>query len=355
MTAATVVAVAAVMAEYADHDSGRNVAVTRATIAGRVGCDPRTVTAVWRLLRGSGWAVEAQRGHGSPGTPAAARRPSVYHLTPRPEQPARVHVFHLPPSGGVCSSSPVGTNSPSAHARREPRTPATQTRSPRGAARAPRPLATQRLAGQLVARCHGLGRGHVGAICDALTGAGIDPAVWSAADITGALEADMRARGWCWPDRIERPGGFLASRLRRLEWRPEGPPKRGGVAAAGLDETPRPRVLTGEQRQRIATAKAEIRSVLAGRSGSRFGPARLGTGRGESQRAQLGGGEPAAGSDVTVGGSVGAGFGLGGGGVFGGAVVVGAQPLNGRGGLGAQLGEQLLNAGVGGVAHAGRA
>lgn len=166
--------------------------------------------------------MEAQRGHGSPGTPAAARRPSVYHLTPRPEQPARVHVFHLPPSGGVCSSSPVGTNSPSAHARREPRTPATQTRSPRGAARAPRPLATQRLAGQLVARCHGLGRGHVGAICDALTGAGIDPAVWSAADITGALEADMRARGWCWPDRIERRGAFWPAACGGWNGAPKG-------------------------------------------------------------------------------------------------------------------------------------
>ena len=195
----------------------------------------------------------------------------------------------------------------------------------------------------------------MGAICDALTGAGIDPAVWSAADITGALEADMRARGGCWPDRIERPGGFLASRLRRLEWRPEGPPKRGGVAAASPDPARRPRVLTGEQRARIAAAKAEIRAVLAGRSVSGFGSAGSGAGRGEAQRAQLGGGEPSAGADVAVGGGVGAGFGLGGGGVFGGAVVVGAQPLNGRGGLGAQLGEQLLNAGVGGVAHAGRA
>lgn len=202
--------------------------------------------------------MEAQRGHGSPGTPAAARRPSVYHLTPRPEQPARVHVFHLPPSGGVCSSSPVGTNSPSAHARREPRTPATQTRSPRGAARAPRPLATQRLAGQLVARCHGLGRGHVGAICDALTGAGIDPAVWSAADITGALEADMRARGWCWPDRIERRG--LSGQ----------PPAAAGMAPRRAAETRR-RCRRGPGRN-AAAAGAHRRAAAADRDGESGDP-----------------------------------------------------------------------------------
>ena len=62
MTAATLLAIAAVMAEHADHATGRHVAVTRATIADTVGCDVRTVTAAWRVLRVSRWAVEAQRG-----------------------------------------------------------------------------------------------------------------------------------------------------------------------------------------------------------------------------------------------------------------------------------------------------
>ena len=83
ITAATLLSIAAVMAEHADHATGRHVAVTRATIAHRVGCDVRTVTAAWRVLRASQWAVEAQRGHGSPGTPSVGRRPSVYHLVPR--------------------------------------------------------------------------------------------------------------------------------------------------------------------------------------------------------------------------------------------------------------------------------
>ena len=43
----------------------------------------RTVTAAWRVLRASQWAVEAQRGHGSPGTPSIGRRPSVQrHFDP---------------------------------------------------------------------------------------------------------------------------------------------------------------------------------------------------------------------------------------------------------------------------------
>ena len=72
MTAATLLSIAAVMAEHADHATGRHVAVTRATIASRVGCDVRTVTAAWRVLRVSQWAVEAQRAHGSPAPPASA-------------------------------------------------------------------------------------------------------------------------------------------------------------------------------------------------------------------------------------------------------------------------------------------
>ncbi|PQP53109.1 rep protein, partial [Mycolicibacterium austroafricanum] len=121
MTAATLLAIAAVMAEHADHATGRHVAVTRATIADTVGCDVRTVTAAWRVLRVSRWAVEAQRGHGSPTTPSVGRRPSVYHLVsrrdPRPADDQPVHDFHLPPSGGDGLLSPVGSNSPSVRAR----------------------------------------------------------------------------------------------------------------------------------------------------------------------------------------------------------------------------------------------
>ena len=39
ITTATLLSIAAVMAEHADHSTGRHVAVTRATIAAKVGCD----------------------------------------------------------------------------------------------------------------------------------------------------------------------------------------------------------------------------------------------------------------------------------------------------------------------------
>jgi len=257
ITATTLLAVAAVMADYADHDTGRHVAITRATIAERIGCSDRTVTAAWRVLRAAGWAVEAQRGHGSPTTPTVGRRPSVYHLvsrrqptvastapervelrgleplTPRPTRGSDCDAaatpcgavdnsadFHLPPSGGVCSLPPVGSNSPSAHPREKASSQPSKSRRWRAE---PRPAALQRLADALAGNeygrrglCRGLRHGHIGAICDALTSVGIDPAVWSAKDIQEALEADMRRTGGTWPDQITNPGGFLASRLRKL-------------------------------------------------------------------------------------------------------------------------------------------
>lgn len=272
MTAATLLAIAAVMAEHADHATGRHVAVTRATIADTVGCDVRTVTAAWRVLRVSRWAVEAQRGHGSPTTPSVGRRPSVYHLVPRrAPQPAGdqpVHDFHLPPPGGDGFLTPVGSKSPSVRARAH----ATYSREqqpdpPRRWRTTPRPLAIQLLAAQLVARTHGLGRGHIGAICDTLTAAGIEPAVWSARAITDALDADMRTRGCSWPDHITNPAAFLSSRLRRLSWTtPPAPPKGGGYAATRIDQTPARATLTDAAQARIAAAREHIRQVLTNRA-----------------------------------------------------------------------------------------
>lgn len=273
ITAATLLSIAAVMAEHADHATGRHVAVTRATIAARVGCDVRTVTAAWRVLRVSQWAVEVQRGHGSTSTPSVGRRPSVYHLVPRREaRPAArpvVHDFHLPPSGGVGCSSPVGNYSPSGRASAPANRLCDKTRQTRPRRATARPLATQKLAAGLVAITHGLDRAHIGAICDALSGAGIDPAVWSARAVNDALNADMRARGTTWPDHIVNPGAFLASRLRRLSWTPTEktvPTKAGGCAAASIDQTPRPVLLTDASRARIAAAREEIRRVLTERA-----------------------------------------------------------------------------------------
>ena len=87
--------------------------------------------------------------------------------------------------------------------------------------------------------------------------------MWSARAVNDKLNADMRARGLTWPDHIANPGAFLHSRLRRLSWTPpEAPTKAGGSAAASIDQTPRPVVLTEASRARIAAAREEIRRVL---------------------------------------------------------------------------------------------
>lgn len=270
ITSATLLSIAVVMAAHADHLTGRNMAATRATIALRVGCSPRTVTTAWRVLNATGWALEAARGHGGPGVPGVGRRASVWHLMTRRDTAASVDFFHLPSPLGLGSFSLVGNNSPSARsgARRPDRTQK-PTRRYRAEAE-PRPLALQRLAADLVLRVRSLDRGHVGAICDALTAAGIDPQVWTGRQIRDALDADMRQSGWSWPDRIDHPGGFLVSRLRRLT--------RGGTAASqdkaeSSRPTPMPAAhvpephqpLTDDQRTRIGRIQAEIRARLAAR------------------------------------------------------------------------------------------
>jgi len=239
MTAATLVLIAVAWAESANHGDGRNAALTQHEIARRVRCSPRTVRRAWRVLEAGGWAVEIMRGHGSCTRAGVGNRASVWHLVSRRIDQSETAVpgdnVHLPPKAGVCLLPHVGINSPSAQG--APESNSVNEEHPQRALRAtPRPLPVQRLAAELALTLGGLGRAHIGAICDAITGAGIDPGVWSASAITAALNADMRQRGWYWPDRVEKPGAFLAARLGRLKWREEVSPQSGGGAAAGLDE-----------------------------------------------------------------------------------------------------------------------
>ena len=151
---------------------------------------------------------------------APATAPSVYHLVPRREpHPAlrrAVQHFDLPPSGVVCLSTPVGINSPSVRKRTRHPLLRRQHRPPRRWRTAARPRATQRLAAELVVRNHGLGRAHIGAICDALLVASIDPTAWSAHAITDPWTPICAPVGWTWPDHIYNPRAFLSSRLLRL-------------------------------------------------------------------------------------------------------------------------------------------
>ncbi len=215
------------LAAHADHSSGRHCAVTNAAAAAAAGCSPRTVTTVRRLLAEAGFAVEIRRGTGSALAPIDLRKPSVWHLVSRKSPVDNSRVCDLPPSRRDRRVSPVGNTSPSTRTR-APQSPRSANRPARRARRsAPRPLHLQRLADELVGNeygrrglCAGLGRGHIGHVCDALTRSGLDLEAWTAPQITAALNADMSQRGWSWPNLIENPGAFLASRLRRLPERP---------------------------------------------------------------------------------------------------------------------------------------
>lgn len=75
-------------------------------------------------------------------------------------------------------------------------------------------------AGILHSRPIGLDRGHIGRICDALTDSGLDLSAWTAKALLAALNADMKTRGWDWPNQVKNPGAFLKSRLQLLPKRP---------------------------------------------------------------------------------------------------------------------------------------
>jgi hypothetical protein len=260
ISAAVLIIIAVEWAAFADHATGRNVAVTKATIAKKIGCSEKTVQRAWAVLAAGGWATEAARGHGSPVGHTAGNRPSIWHLvSPRPFAEAAADVVDsvpLPAKPGSCLESPVGIHSPSVRggARRQD-CPHENGRARRARRAAPRPLAVQRLAAGLVTPVcvrgdtggpdarrspllAGLDRGgHIGAICDAISAAGIDPEAWSPKALAAALTADGQARGLYWPDRIERPGAFLAARLRALPPRPAEPVAGDdGGRAAGPEE-----------------------------------------------------------------------------------------------------------------------
>lgn len=197
----------------------------------------------------------------------AAENPDTASLTVTAAKPLAVDSCDLPPLGGLLSLPHVGKYSPNARARAE-----NSCRASRGLRRrwraTPRPIAIQRLAAELVTPCgspdprlRGLDQGHIGTVCDALLATGIDPKAWTAKAIKEALDADMRASGWSWPDRIHNPGGFIASRLRRLPAAPSTPqPESAPRRPDPAPEQPAP----AQAPEWIAPWLARVRAVTDG-------------------------------------------------------------------------------------------
>ncbi len=222
--------VAQAVADQADHANGRHCAATNATIARAAHCSERTVTTVRRILREAGYAVEVRRGTGSALTPSSRRRPSVWHLVSRKQPVDDAAVCDLPPSLCDRRSSYVGRTSPSSRTRLPSKNSST---SRPGTVRTARPLGVQKMAAAIIAGSLGLDSRHPGHICDALTRSDLELSAWTAPRILHALNADMRKMGWSWPNQIEKPGAFLATRLRRLPARPpDRPVPKPAVPAA---------------------------------------------------------------------------------------------------------------------------
>jgi hypothetical protein len=254
-----VIRVAIALAAFADGATGRNCAATNRAIAAAVGCSESLVSRVRNHLLGpAGFAIEVRRGTGGVRQPNKA---SVWHLIPVAGA-AEARVSDLPTSRRESGSSHLEISSPRARKRAGESTTSKRGRGRRSAP--PRPLAVQKMAAELVAASVGLEKVHPGQICDALTRSGLDLDRWDARQIAAALEADMRDRGMSWPDRIARPGAFLAARLRRLPAQPPiseqtpTPPRK-----ESLSTTPAVCASPAVRRSALAQMRAQVAAATA--------------------------------------------------------------------------------------------
>ncbi|WP_433717258.1 hypothetical protein ACQP2U_43100 (plasmid) [Nocardia sp. CA-084685] len=256
-----VFAVAVAMSRVASSNTGRDVTLSNYRLAQMAGVSDRVVSRARRVLSDLGMAVEIERGrllspierkaarahHGGWQTRAASvwalttprnaakiqtpRRHSAT-LGPRGRVASRIPQVgasgNLPPFRGVCSSSSVRENSPKRVRAREGRKPAKK----KAVRLSPRPLDLQRAAAELVRHSHGLGRGHIGAIADAIAAADIDVTRYSGLDIAKRLTLDTQERGWNWPNSVTHPGRFLTARLTQMDWTARSPSEEAAQRAA---------------------------------------------------------------------------------------------------------------------------
>lgn len=228
----TALLVARACAHFADSRTGRGVTASNRTIAqlaARLGgrakdfC-PDVVTATRAVLAELELAVEVAQGRyltESERLQAAVhhdgvqlRAASTWALT----TPRRWYAkSDLPRRGSTGSETPRRNNSPKcAQARTAPSGRTPRRKSPE------RPLAAQRLTGQLLQKAPSLDDGrHIGRIVDVVHEL-VDCARWTAQDLIAVLNEDARTHPRDWPSRITNPAGFLRHRLSLLSDRLAG-------------------------------------------------------------------------------------------------------------------------------------
>lgn len=249
----TVRQVARALAAYADHDTGRSCAPSQQTIAKKLGCCDKTVQRAEKILEGLKLLVLVHGGglyHGGMHKQYRELRKTGLRLTkaafcPRIRAlslPSPVHNVQLP-AGGLYRSKSFSTQySPTdAQARRKaaprPKSSAptkdpgpkrlSTTADSRSARRTTtntavdrpiRPLALQQLAAALVNQLPKLARTrHIGAVCDALSWAEVEPTRWgstptrAAAHLITELHRSLPTRD------LRSPIGWLHTALQKID------------------------------------------------------------------------------------------------------------------------------------------
>jgi hypothetical protein len=265
-----VFAVAVTMAGFADQRTGRQVTVSRTTLAEKIGISISVVQRARRVLSALRVAKEMARGrllrtievwaaeahHGGRQTRAASvwaltsPRSVLRHLPPtsNPDHPTPQPLPDSPKSAtntypqstisdplsvvlAFSSSSSVRKNYTNARAR--------TYRQKKSKNRDPKPISLQRAAAELIRHAPALmPRGHIGAISNALHRHLIDTERWTGRDIARTLDQDTKSQGWTWPNASELndPVRFLHWRLARIDWSGSSPTEVAAIAKKRRDE-----------------------------------------------------------------------------------------------------------------------
>lgn len=240
-------------ATAADHRTGRNVSTAHATVAARAGLSETAVGRARAVLRDLGFSVTVVEGrylttaereaarqhHGGEQRRCASVRdltmPRHHFRGPRTCGPTD----YLPRRGSGPLSVQGSSGSPTRalRARGAATRPKDATKKPRSTA--PRPsLGLQRLAAALNQRLPWLAHGrHIGALCAALTAAGVDE-TWTAHDVLEVLDRRNHDQGlYALPPRAQQdPIALLVHQLRQaLTTTAETPPQRRRREAAARE------------------------------------------------------------------------------------------------------------------------
>lgn len=285
---AKILAVAAALADYADHDTGRRCAPAYDTIAAAAGVARITVRRAEDVLRAGGWMrvvwsagylTTAQRaearaltGHKQvrSGNVRALTIPADQAIADRADSPSSTGHEHQPATKAGKSVGFSPKNSPTrAHARRS---------APRTAKPAPtrpsRPIRLQLLAARMAQHLPQLIRDrHIGAAIDALSWAGIDPDRWGPNPARAAVHLAAELNRVMAINRLRSPLGWLHSALQRIDpdqptpWETEqrttAQRHADRAAAADQAETDRAAAIPLAESTAAAQIRDELRRIAA--------------------------------------------------------------------------------------------